>query len=109
MADKRFGCEYKSVSTAAGAGVVVSTGPAWLYGLSVYTKTTGGMHVVLYDATATATGTFLIGCAADTSAGAVNDAFFAAPVHATVGIYASVVAGTAASDFGTVGFIKDKV
>lgn len=98
----RKGCVYKSLSTAAGAGVVVSTAPAWLFGFSAYCKTTGATQVVIYDATATATGTIIAGTAAANTASACANVNFQHPVKMDTGIYASVIAGTAASDYVTV-------
>jgi hypothetical protein len=98
----KWGCNYSAVSTAAGAGVVITTAPSWLFGVSVYCKTTGATQAVILDATATNTGNVVLGAASTAVAGNTVSVTAPAPIKMNTGIYASMVAGTAASDYITV-------
>jgi hypothetical protein len=94
-------CQYTNVSTNS----VICTGPGYLNGIVVLSNTTGTPRVLIYDATATSSGTIVIG-GATTGTKGCNVLMLAAPVRMSTGIYASWVAGTSGADSVTVFFTK---
>lgn len=97
--------QYTSVSTAAGAAVIVSTSPAWLFGMAVFALTTGAPNIVVVDATASGLTTFVIG-ARTSGASVCTTVMLPCPVKMDKGIVANMIAGTAASDYGTIIWAK---
>ena len=90
---KGIGYAYANVSTNSN----VLSGAGRYYGGLVVNRTTGGVLALVYDATATATGTLIdvLSVAAGTYANATH---LWAGVTVTAGIYVSAVTCTTASD-----------
>lgn len=97
---KRDVSMYSSVSTNS----AISTKAGYLYGYCISPLTTAAVTVNIYDASATASGTLVIGDYAASSAGrkTVN---FATPVACRTGIYLNVTC-TSGADNVTVFYSK---
>jgi hypothetical protein len=89
--------KYVVVTTASGAGVLVSSEPAVFYGLTISPKTTGIVQLAVYDATATAQGSCIFTYRVASTAGA-GSSIMAHPIACRTGVYVSAILMTTAAD-----------
>ena len=94
---KATSMQYKVVTTASGAGVLVASTAALFYGLTISPKTTGVVQLAVYDAIATAQGTCVFTLRVASTAGATS-AVMAHPIACQTGVYVSAILMTTAAD-----------
>ena len=95
--------DYKVVTTASGAGVLVSSTAAVFGGLGMFPKTTGVVQLLVYDAIATGQGNLVYTARVASTAGATANTLNVAIVCRT-GIYVSAVLMTTAADLAVAYF-----
>jgi hypothetical protein len=89
--------EYKVVTTASGAGVLVCSTAAAFYGLTITPKTTGVVQLLVFDATATALGNCVFAMRVASTAGATSYVMNH-PIACHTGVYVSAILMTTAAD-----------
>lgn len=94
---------YTNVST----DTTILTTPGYLFGYSIIPLTTGVVAIAIYDASATATGTVVVGDYAASTAGR-KTVTFAHPIACRLGIHIDVTC-TSAADGIAVFYSKAKV